>query len=426
MLQIVVSERDSNHAFVCGFSNVLSSQKESQTTSLGNWHVLCLGLGLGMLDQFWEFRTLPFTCVAVSGVGNRQGGSGSRMRNVVRLRRVGQASGAAGYDGSSESSSSSDSESDSNFENENVVESTESSHVTGSSEFEEAEVLEEIEEESDHFEGMNFPQGMEDIPQTSSVSFNYQYGYGNELCEAMEISSSDVEIIEPPPPEIIEISSDSTVYINISSRENSPWIPMPAWSPAFSFGESLGFSMESIGQTSDPYYEYHYSPMPMEFSSANQEAGTEATRVNMEVQQETEREVQMMESTQNGMIRTNGTLGGQMEKGSTSRAPAANVQNSQDVPTEGGCNVCGASNHHTRECTRIRSQPDLSAYLICSSCETRGHFVADCPRTNAISAVPISVIPPASPARSASSATRGSNRRNRDLSRSPISGARGG
>ncbi|WZZ03029.1 hypothetical protein YC2023_088950 [Brassica napus] len=167
-------------AFVGGFSNVLSSQKESQTTSLGNWHVICLGL--------------------VSGVGNRQGGSRSRMRNVVQLRRVGQVSGAAGYDGSSESSSSSESMSDSNFENENVVKSTESSHVTVSSKFEEAGVLEEIEEESVHLEGM------EAIPQASSDSFNFQYGYGNELWEAMEISSSDVEIIEPPPPEIIEIS----------------------------------------------------------------------------------------------------------------------------------------------------------------------------------------------------------------------------
>ena len=78
---------------------------------------------------------------------------------MVRLRRNGQVSGAAGYDGSSESSSSSESESDSNFENENVVESTESSHEAGSSEFEEAEVLEDIEEESDHLEGVNvFPR----------------------------------------------------------------------------------------------------------------------------------------------------------------------------------------------------------------------------------------------------------------------------
>ena len=61
---------------------------------------------------------------------------------MVRLRKVGQVTEAAGYDGSSESSSSSESESDSNFENENVVERTESSHETGSSEFEEAEVLE--------------------------------------------------------------------------------------------------------------------------------------------------------------------------------------------------------------------------------------------------------------------------------------------
>ncbi|KAG5414499.1 hypothetical protein IGI04_002066, partial [Brassica rapa subsp. trilocularis] len=174
-------------------------------------------------------------------VRGRQVGSGSRMRNVVRLRRVGQVSGAAGYDGSSESSSSSESASDSNFEDENVVESTESSHETGSSEFEEAEVLEEVEEESDHLEGMNFFAGMGAIPQASD-SFNYQYGYGNEYWEAMDISSSDVEIIKPPAPEVIEISSDSTVAVNIidiSSRESSPWISMPAWSPAISLGGSL-------------------------------------------------------------------------------------------------------------------------------------------------------------------------------------------
>ena len=182
------------------------------------------------------------------------------MRNVVRLRRVGQLSGAAGYDGSSESSSSSESASDSNFEDENVVESTESSHETGSSEFE------EVEEESDHLEGMNFFAGMGAIPQASD-SFNYQYGYGNEYWEAMDISSSDVEIIKPPAPEVIEISSDSTVAVNIidiSSRESSPWISMPAWTPAFSLGGSLDYSLESIGQSFDPYYEYHNSPMPME------------------------------------------------------------------------------------------------------------------------------------------------------------------
>ncbi|KAG2307080.1 hypothetical protein Bca52824_026828 [Brassica carinata] len=167
------------------------------------------------------------------------------MRNVVRLRIVGQSSGTAGYDGSSESRSSSDSsesESDSNFEEENVVESSESSHETGLSEFEEAEVLEEIEEESNHLEHMNIFQGVGVNPQASSDSINFQYGYGNEYWAAMEISSSDVEIIEPPPPEVIEISSDSTVAVNIigiSSRENSPWIPMPAWSPAFSLGGSL-------------------------------------------------------------------------------------------------------------------------------------------------------------------------------------------
>ncbi|WZZ88527.1 hypothetical protein YC2023_117106 [Brassica napus] len=122
-------------------------------------HVLCLGLDI--LDQF--LGILDLTLIFV---GNQQGGSGSRMRNVVRLRRVRQVSGAAGYDGSSESSSSSESESDSNFENENAVESTDNSHETGSSDFEEVEVLEEIEEESDNFDGMNFFQGMEAIPQS--------------------------------------------------------------------------------------------------------------------------------------------------------------------------------------------------------------------------------------------------------------------
>ncbi|KAF2572673.1 hypothetical protein F2Q70_00002878 [Brassica cretica] len=127
-----------------------------------------------------------FTRFDFHGVGNQQGGSGSRMRNVVRLRRVGQVSGAAGYDGSSESSSSSESESDSNFENENAVESTDNSHETGSSDFEEAEAW-------------------KPFRKASSDSFNFQYGYGNKLWDAMEISSSDVEIIEPPPPEIIGI-----------------------------------------------------------------------------------------------------------------------------------------------------------------------------------------------------------------------------
>ncbi|KAH0936407.1 hypothetical protein HID58_013524 [Brassica napus] len=320
------------------------------------------------------------------------------MRNVVRLRRVGQVSGAAGYDGSSESSSSSESASDSNFEDENVVESTESSHETGSSEFEEAEVLEEVEEESDHLEGMNFFAGTGAIPQASD-SFNYQYGYGNEYWEAMDISSSDVEIIKPPAPEVIEISSDSTVAVNIidiSSRESSLWISMPAWSPAFSLGGSLDYSLESIGQSFDPYNEYHYSPMPMESPPANPKVGTGAREVDMEVQPEIVRDVQMMESTKNGRTRPNGALGGQVEKGSTSRRPASNVQDSRNIPTEEECNVCGADDHHTRACTRIRSQPDLSAYLICSSCETRGHFIADCPMTNVTRAVPISVVPPTS------------------------------
>ncbi|KAG2328605.1 hypothetical protein Bca52824_011333 [Brassica carinata] len=293
------------------------------------------------------------------------------MRNVVRLRRVGQASGAAGYNGSSESSSSSDSESDSNFEDENLIESTESSHVTGSSEFEEAEVLDKIEEESDHLEGMNFFAGVEAIPQVSSDSFNFQYGYGNEFWEAMEISSSDVEIVEPPPPEIIDISSDSTVAVNIidiSSRETSPWIPIPAWSPAFSFGGSINFK-----------------------------AGTEAIGVDMEVQQETGREVQMMEGTQNGTTKTSGTLRGTWE-------------------TMG----------MTEDYALVTDQPDLSRFAVCTACARSGHFVADCPMTSVTRAVPIYVVPPASPARSASSATGGSNRRNHDLSRSPCREARGG
>ncbi|KAG2328663.1 hypothetical protein Bca52824_011391 [Brassica carinata] len=296
------------------------------------------------------------------------------MRNVVRLRIVGQSSGTAGYDGSSESSSSSDSsesESDSNFEDENVVESSESSHETGSSEFEEAEVLEEIEEESDHLEHMNIFQGVEAVPQASTVSYDYLYGYGNEIWEDMEISSSDVEIIEPPPPEIIDIPSDSTVAVNIidvSSRETSPWIAMPAWSPAFSLGGSLDFK-----------------------------AGTEAVGVDMEVQQETRREDQMMEGTQNGTTRTSGTLRGTWE-------------------TMG----------MTEDCALVRNQPELSRFAVCTSCTRSGHFVADCPTTSVTRAIPITVVPPTSPARSTSSATGGSNHRNLDLSRSPDDGARGG
>ncbi|KAF2572271.1 hypothetical protein F2Q70_00002876 [Brassica cretica] len=85
-----------------------------------------------------------------------------------------------------------------------------------------------------------------------------------------------------------QISSDSKLAVNIidiSSRETSPWIPMPALSPAFSLGGSIDFSLEIIGQSFDPYYEYHYSPMPMESSPTNPEFGTEARDVDMEVQQ---------------------------------------------------------------------------------------------------------------------------------------------
>ncbi|CAG7900894.1 unnamed protein product [Brassica rapa] len=130
--------------------------------------------------------TLVFVVGSVQG---REGGSRSRMRNVVQLRRVGQVSGAAGYDGSSESSSSSESMSDSNFENENVVKSTESSHVTVSSKFEEAGVLEEIEEESVHLEGINFskawkpfrkhhPTHSTSIPERPVRGSQYQLGLG--------------------------------------------------------------------------------------------------------------------------------------------------------------------------------------------------------------------------------------------------------
>ena len=152
---------------------------------------------------------------------------------------------------------------------------------------------------------------------------------------------------------------------DISSRETSPWIPMPAWSLAFSLGGSIDFSLESIGHSFDHYYKYHYSPMPMESSPTNPEVGTEAREVDMEVQQENEREVQMMEGTQNGMTRTSGALGRQVEKRGTSGGPASKVKDSRDIPTGKECNVCGAGDHHTWACTRIRSQPDLNAYLIC-------------------------------------------------------------
>jgi len=184
--------------------------------------------------------------------------------------------------------------------------------------------------------------------------------------------------------------------------------------------------LERIGQSFDQYYEYHYSPMPMESPPANPKVGTGAREVDMEVQPEIVRDVQMMESSHNGRTKPNGALGGQVEKGSTNRRPASNVQDSRNIPTEEECNVCGADDHHTRACTRIRSQPDLSAYLICSSCDTRGHFIADCPMTNVTRAVPISVVPPTSPARSASSTTGGSNLNDLDLTRSPDWGSRGG
>ncbi|KAG5373976.1 hypothetical protein IGI04_042706 [Brassica rapa subsp. trilocularis] len=159
--------------------------------------------------------------------------------------------------------------------------------------------------------------------------------------------------------------------------------------------------------------------MPMESPPANPKVGTGAREVDMEVQPEIVRDVQMMEITHNGRTRPNGALGGQVEKGSTNRRPASNVQDSRNIPTEEECNVCGADDHHTRACTRIRSQPDLSAYLICSSCDTRGHFIADCPMTNVTRAVPISVVPPTSPAQSASSTTGGSNLNDLHLTRSP-------
>ena len=166
--------------------------------------------------------------------------------------------------------------------------------------------------------------------------------------------------------------------------------------------------------------------MPMESPPANPKVGTGAREVDMEVQPEIVRDVQMMDITHNGRTRPNGALGGQVEKGSTNRRPASNVQDSRNIPTEEECNVCGADDHHTRACTRIRSQPDLSAYLICSSCDTRGHFIADCPMTNVTRAVPISVVPLTSPARSASSTTGGSNLNDLDLTRSPDWGSRGG
>ncbi|KAG2322948.1 hypothetical protein Bca52824_016161 [Brassica carinata] len=139
--------------------------------------------------------------------------------------------------------------------------------------------------------------------------------------------------------------------IDVSSRETSPWIAMPAWSPAFSLGGSLDFSMESIGQSFDPYYEYHYSPMPMESSPTNQEAGTEAVGVDMEVQQETRREDQMMEGTQNGMTRTSGTLRGTWET----------MGMTED------CALCGLSDHRGRACPRVRDQPELSRFAVCTS-----------------------------------------------------------
>ncbi|KAH0917322.1 hypothetical protein HID58_024982 [Brassica napus] len=261
------------------------------------------------------------------------------MRNVVQLRRVGQVSGAAGYDGSSESSSSSESMSDSNFENENVVKSTESSHVTVSSKFEEAGVLEEIEEESVHLEGINFSKAWKPFrkhhPTHSTSSTVMAMSYGRQWRSVHPMWRS----------------------LNHHRRKSSR--------------SHEKACLESIGQSFDPHYEYHYSPMPMVSSPANPEAEIEARKVDMDVQQETEREVQMMEGTQKGMTRTSGALGGQVEKG---------------------------GDHHTWACTRIRSQPDLNAYLICSSCEAHGHFVADFPMTSVIRAVPISVILPASPA----------------------------
>lgn len=143
--------------------------------------------------------------------------------------------------------------------------------MSGSSEFEEAEVLEEIEEESDHFEGLGLFPDMKAIPQVSTPTFSDIFGDGNGEEEDMFISSSDVEIIEPPPPEIIDISSDNTVVVNIvdvSSREGSTWIPMPAWSPLITltpeFDDTSFGGGNVMSQMSKPYDEYYYEPMPTE------------------------------------------------------------------------------------------------------------------------------------------------------------------
>ena len=170
------------------------------------------------------------------------------------------------------------------------------------------------------------------------------------------------------------------------------------------------FQLGEYWEISDPYYKYHYLPMPMESSLPNPEAGTEAIGVDMEVQQETGREVQMMEGTQNGTTRTSGTLRGTWET----------MGMTED------CALCGLSDHRGRACPRVRDQPELSRFAVCTTCTRSGHFVADCPMTSVTRAIPITVVPPTSPARSTSSATGGSNHRNLDLSRSPDDGARGG
>ncbi|KAJ4889045.1 hypothetical protein Rs2_28793 [Raphanus sativus] len=252
---------------------------------------------------------------------------------------------------------------------------------------------------------MNLFPDMEAIPQVVSPTYSYMFGNDSEV-EDMLISSSDVEIIEPPPPEIIEISPDSIVVVNIvdiSSSEGSPWIPMLAWSPAYTLTPEFGSSSisgDSVrSQMSNLYYEYHYRPMPTESelhqdNSSNEEAINE---VGMKVNQE------------------GGTMGMTMRE-STSGEPSQNVAQTHvlsDVPATEDCIMCGFNDHPPRAYTRVRSQPELGRFAFCTMCRRNGHFAEACSNSNVVRPASTSDFPPADSDRSAPTAMRGTNRRTR-------------
>ncbi|KAG2330233.1 hypothetical protein Bca4012_020174 [Brassica carinata] len=71
------------------------------------------------------------------------------------------------------------------------------------------------------------------------------------------------------------------------------------------------------------------------------------------------------------------------------------------------------NDHRARECTRVRSQPDLIYFAICTLCAGSGHLAVDFPNSNVVQPASTSDLPPAHRGRSAPTSTRGSNRKTR-------------